>query len=182
MRDLLKNYATPLVVAVFVALATTGLLIFFELGSHEVKELHEWIGLTFVVAASLHIAWNWRPLLVLLSRVRARATVSVIIVLAALAIIYAATSGEGGGEGGSGRQVVAALGRAPIATVAPALGVTADEAIARLKAKGITVSGPNQSLNEIARVQGRGTPALLSTMMGTTAGQGGGVDDGDEGD
>ena len=55
--------ATPIVAAVFVVSAATGTLLFFHVGERLIKELHEWIGLAFVVAAALHIARNGRALL-----------------------------------------------------------------------------------------------------------------------
>ncbi len=81
MRDFLKNYATPLVVAGFFAIAGTGLMMFFGLAREPVHELHQWIGVIFVIFAALHIAWNWRSLTMRLRQSRA---VSVIVVLTVL--------------------------------------------------------------------------------------------------
>lgn len=167
MQSFLKNYATALVVAIFLAIAVTGLMMFFGVAAHDVHDLHEWFGIIFVVAAVLHIAWNWRPLTVRLRQTQAVAVIAMVVVVAGGLIGYTQFKPGDGGEGGGVRRVFTQLGKAPIFALAPALGTTADKAMARLKARGVTVSGPDQSLADIARAQGKDVPALFGAVMGS---------------
>ena len=164
MNTFLKNYATPLVVAIFLAIATTGLMMFFGIAAHDVHELHEWIGVTFVAVAVLHIAWNWRSLTVRLRQTRAVVVILGIVVVAGGLIGYNQFKPEEA-RGGGTRQIVMTLARAPIATMAPALGLTADTVVARLKARGIEADA-QQSLGDIARRQNREVPGLFNAIMG----------------
>lgn len=58
MRQI-KNYATSLTTLIFLVVGTSGVMLFFHLGESYVKELHEILGLAFVVAAFLHVYTNW---------------------------------------------------------------------------------------------------------------------------
>ncbi|GAB4017808.1 DUF4440 domain-containing protein [Spirosoma koreense] len=57
-----KNLVSLSVAAVFVVLATTGLLIYFGQGSHIVEHTHAWFGILFFMAAVFHIVNNWPSL------------------------------------------------------------------------------------------------------------------------
>jgi hypothetical protein len=165
LENFLKNYATPLVVAVFLGLATSGLMMFFGLAKEEVHDLHRWIGIGFVVVAVLHIVWNWRGLTVRLRQGQAVVVIgAVVIALGALIGLKQFGPEEEGRHGGG--QIMAVLAHQPIASVAPALGMSADEAVARLKAKGIAVTSASQSLDDVARASHAEVPRLLGAMVG----------------
>ena len=57
-----KNLVSLFVAAIFLVLATTGLLIYFGQGSHIVDHTHAWFGMLFVTAAIFHIVNNWSSL------------------------------------------------------------------------------------------------------------------------
>jgi hypothetical protein len=61
VKSLLSKLGTPLAMAFFLAIATTGLMLFFKLGAATVKELHQWVGISFVVCALLHVVRNRKP-------------------------------------------------------------------------------------------------------------------------
>jgi len=166
MRDFLKNYATPLVVAGFFAIAGTGLMMFFGLAREPVHELHQWIGVTFVIFAALHIAWNWRSLTMRLRQSRAVSVIVVLTVLTAGLVGYKQAEGAREGNRIGPRAVLGTLSHASLATLAPALGLTADEAVTKLKAKGIAVGDTNQSLDQIAHASNKPVPALFAALLG----------------
>jgi hypothetical protein len=165
MDSFLRNYATPLSFVAFLAAGLTGLMLFLGIGSRELGDLHEWLGLIFVAAMVLHLIRNWRGVLAMLSSVRARAIVTGLGVVAAVLIAVQGFGGDGGGHGGGPHRVMSRLASAPIAKMAPALGLTSDQAIARLKSGGVTVAGPEQSLADIAGKQNVELPRLLNLVL-----------------
>lgn len=58
-----RNWLSPLVGVFFVAVGVSGTLMLFHIQSSSLRVMHEWIGLAFVVAATLHLLLNWRPLM-----------------------------------------------------------------------------------------------------------------------
>lgn len=80
----LRAWATPLTIASFAIMAVTGLLMFLRLDMGAHKPLHEWAGLVFVAAVTLHLALNWRPFRLHLRRTLPRALIA--LALAALVI------------------------------------------------------------------------------------------------
>lgn len=54
-----KNFATSLTALSFLVIAISGVMLFFHLSESYVKELHEILGLAFVVAVLLHVYVNW---------------------------------------------------------------------------------------------------------------------------
>jgi hypothetical protein len=169
MDSFLRNYATPLSFVAFLAAGVTGVMLFLGVGSRELGDLHEWLGLIFVAAMILHFVRNWRGMLAMLSAVRAKAIVTGLGTVAAVLIaVYGfgvSGGGHGGGHGGGPHRVMTRLASAPIAKLAPALGMTSDQAIARLKSGGVAVEGPEQSLADIADNQSVELPRLLNLVL-----------------
>lgn len=60
--------ATPLTIATFLLCGGTGLMLFFDVRSHTLKELHEWSGIAMAAAVGLHLVRNWHPTLTLFRR------------------------------------------------------------------------------------------------------------------
>jgi hypothetical protein len=172
MDSFLRKYATPLSLVAFSASAVTGVMMFFDVRSRQLSEVHEWVGIIFVVALLLHLVRNWRGLLAMMSSTLNKAIVGGLGAVALLFIIGSAPFGYGGGHGGghgrqfhASQQVVHRLADAPIAKLAPALGMTSYEAIARLQKGGIAVEGPDQTLADIAEKQNAQLPRLLGLVM-----------------
>jgi hypothetical protein len=161
----LRNYATPLSFVTFLAAGVTGVMLFLGIGSRELGDLHEWLGLVFVAAMILHFVRNWRGVLAMLSAVRAKAIVTGLGAMAAVLIALYGFGGNGGGHGGGPQRIMSRLASAPIAKLAPALGMSSDQAIARLKSGGVAVAGPGQSLAEIADKQNVELPRLLNLVL-----------------
>ena len=44
----------------FLLVAITGLLLFFHIKSRAIIDLHEWVGIGFLVAAAFHLVLNWK--------------------------------------------------------------------------------------------------------------------------
>lgn len=55
----IKNYATSLTSLTFIVIGLSGIMLFLGIGKNYVKDLHEVLGLAFVVVALLHVVANW---------------------------------------------------------------------------------------------------------------------------
>jgi hypothetical protein len=173
MDSFLRKYATPLSLVAFLAIAVTGVMLFFDVRSRQLLEVHEWVGVIFVAALLLHVLRNWRGLLAMMSSTQNKAIVGGLGAIALLFVIGSAPFGYGGHGGGYGhgrqfhasQQVVHRLAEVPIAKLAPALGITGDEVIERLRNGGIAVEGPHQSLADIAAKQNTELQRILGLVM-----------------
>jgi len=166
MDAFLRRYATPLSLVTGIGISITGILMFFGVRG-ELGDIHEWLGWAFVVALLMHIVRNWRGLLGMLQPRINKALVGVLgIALTVLVVTSLPLGGQSGGNRAGGPW--AALHRvadAPITASAPALGLTSDQAIAKLKAKGIAVENPQQSLNEVAEKTDVELPRIFAALM-----------------
>lgn len=170
MNAFLRSYATPVSLLTFIAVGLTGLLMFFGVRGGLVGELHEWLGVVFVVALVLHLARNWRGVLAMLKTPSGKLIGGGLGAAAAILILFSAPFGEAGGHGGGGHgpwRVVNVVAGAPIEKMAPAIGLTAGDAVARLKAGGVPVDGAQDSLNAIARDHGVPVPRMLNLLLGS---------------
>jgi hypothetical protein len=61
-KTTLKSYVSPAVAFMFAVVSVTGFLMLFDIDN--VEDLHKWIGLTFTIAGVVHLAVNWRALVV----------------------------------------------------------------------------------------------------------------------
>lgn len=176
MSHFLRTYATPLCLAAFGAIGVSGAMMFFGLRNHPLGELHEWLGITFLVVAFLHICRNWRALLAMLAKTQSKIIVGI---LGTVAILLIGSTFFGGGEGGGpdrdhgpghGMQAIEMrLSYTPLAQLAPAFGLSSSQVVTRLRKGGIIVNGPGQNLAEISQKQNVPVPRLLN-MIATEPG------------
>ena len=167
MNSILRQCATPLSLVSFLAVAVTGILMLLGVRGGSLGDVHEWLGVIFVAALVLHLVRNWRGVLAMLSAQRNKIIIGATGVIAAAFILISlpfGSGGHGGGFHGPG-QIVHRVAAAPIEKMAPALGLTSEEAIARLQRGGVKVEGPQQSLPEIAEEQDQELPRLLNLVL-----------------
>ena len=132
--------------------------------------IHVISSLLFVVAGSFHLYFNWKPLINYLSgKVAGVLRYKRELALTCLVTIWVVVSGIWGlpplsyindvGETIKGSWVIAPeyeppLGHAELLTLkgfCKKMDIPLDKALAELKAKGVKVSGPNQTLEKIAK-------------------------------
>ena len=162
MKSALQRYATPLVVAIFLGLAFTGLTMFWEVIPRSVLILHEYLGLTFVVAAGLHLTRNWRSFLIHLRSTRGKITLGVLSSTAAVLVVFFCyqpdtTAGPPG--------LVIRLSGTSVAALAPALRMTPDELTAKIRDAGFTVTSADQTIGQIARSKGTFSSTLFNAIL-----------------
>ncbi len=167
MNGFLRNYATPLSFITGLAVSVTGLMLLFGIRG-ELGDIHEWIGVAFVAALLLHMVRNWRGVGAMLQTKPAKTIVGTLGI--AFAVLIAFTflpSGEGEGRGGPRGpwMVVNRVAGSPIASAAPALGLTTDQAVSKLRSGGVPVDGPQESLATISQDHNQPLPRLFAILL-----------------
>lgn len=162
--SLLQKYATQVTAALFLIVAVTGVLMFFHLLKAEVEGIHEWLGLGFALAATLHLLRNRRPFALMLAQPRARALILVVAVASVGVIALSPPKGPN-----PFRQATQRVMAAPLADVAPVMGITTAEAVARLQAAGIANAAPEKSIDALARDHGKHPAMLLGVLTARPA-------------
>jgi hypothetical protein len=168
MDSFLRTYATPLSLISFVVVGITGIMMLFDVRGGATGDIHEWAGVAFVIALVLHLVRNGRGVKAMLSLPKSKVVVSIGAVVAAVLLLIAApiqSGGAGHGPHGGPWMVVNKISAAPISKMAPALGMTSDQAVQRLRSAGVTIKNPEQSLAQIAREQDKELPRLIAAMM-----------------
>lgn len=169
MTGILRKYATPLCIAVFIGIGVSGCLMFFGVRNHDLVELHEKIGITFVVIALLHLFRNWKSFGILL-RQKASPWIIGVVGLVALCLISAAliTPGPGHGSPVRGQIMVAQrLAHQPLAKMASALDMSEAELALRLKAGGVTLEPGENTLSDVANKSGWQVGQLFGLLLNT---------------
>jgi hypothetical protein len=95
-----RGIAVALVTGLFLALAGTGVLLFWDWSPSTVRIAHGWLGLAFLGAGVWHLTENWRPFRHALTRVLVWGTLALSLVAAGVLILATAHEpGQGGGDG-----------------------------------------------------------------------------------
>ena len=156
--SMLKKYSTPLTAATAIVVCVTGVMMFFNLYKGEVKAMHEWLGMGFVVAAVLHLLRHRRPLTLMMKHSRTHILL-VLTLLISLAFLYPSSGVQ---KVNPMRSTIEAVLRAPIKDLAPVVGVTTEELTARLADAGIAQPAPTDSIQSLAKA-GQAEPMKLLT-------------------
>jgi hypothetical protein len=166
MSALLRTYATPVSFVSFIGVGLTGILLFLGVRGGPLGDIHEWLGIVFIVALVLHLARNWRGVLAMLSTTSGKLIAGGLGVATVALILITLPYGGGQHQNRHGPWlVVNRIANAPIATMAPALGLTGDEAVARLKRGGVEVDNAQESLSTIASDHGEPLPKMLNLLL-----------------
>lgn len=163
MINFLNRYSTPLITGLFLVSLISGLALFFHVGPIGFKPMHEWLSLVLILPFALHLWKNWRAFLSYFRRAPMRN--ALILSVAAAAIFLMPFAAPDGNSGPPQFALANQLFRTGIADVAPALGMTSDQAIAALKAQGIPVSDPRQPLADAASAAGKNAFDLSAALL-----------------
>ncbi len=157
----IQRYATAATAALFLVTGISGVFMFFHIGGKMFTSLHEWLGMLFVAAAALHLVRNGRGMVKLMKTRRAR----ILFGLAGAAAMAFIAVPTGSSTGNPAFALVRAVEKAPIAAVAPMLGVTVEDLAVRLRGAGINVTGAEQTFAELAADQGVESQRLLAAAL-----------------
>jgi len=163
LAGLLKRpFVTPITTASFIIVAFTGVLMLVDVKSATIKELHEMVSILFVVAAGVHLAVNWSCFA---SYLRKPLTIVLGVVVVVLVVLLFTGSGGGSHGGRSPMEIFARIEAASLAQVAPVLGISVEESVALLKAKGLQVSSENEPIDVIAKNNGKRGMEILNSLL-----------------
>jgi Domain of unknown function (DUF4405) len=164
MSEFVKKYATAATVALFLAVAASGIAMFFHVGKNIVSEMHEWLAMTLVIAAGLHIHKNWGGLKTYFRRRTIFVPLALTVLAAAAFIVPASLSSRQDPIPG----LVNALQKAKLADVGRMLDVSPDRLQTALKTKGFIIESVDQRLSEIASASQRPPMAVVMTVLGAS--------------
>ncbi|MBX4929072.1 DUF4405 domain-containing protein [Rhizobium binae] len=166
MKALLLKYATPFIAGLFLVSLVSGVALFFHVGNATFHGMHEWLSMVLILPFVLHLWKNWKPLFAYLSG----APMAIALVASVALALPFATGQDQGGRGGGPPQIVVAraLAKSSPAQVAPALGMQAEQLVARLVDSGFTAASVDLSLAEIASRSAKDEQALMAVLAGAT--------------
>lgn len=152
MPALLSRYATPLITGLFVISLVSGVALFFHIGTTAFRGMHEWLSLVLAVPFVLHVWKNWRPFVGYFKRTPMLVTLGASL---AMAIAFAAPAMTGTGGTSSQRAIFEAIENGSVADLAPLFGHDGTSLSEALKAQGLAVESPDQTVKVIAEASGR---------------------------
>ena len=161
VSSLVNAYATQLTAALSLIVGVSGAMMFFHLAKSRVQSLHEWLGITFLLAAVLHALRNRRAISSMLAQKRMRLLLGITALVAAAFLALAPAAKTNPAKG-----LAQALQRSPISLVAPALGISSELALSRLKTMVGIDAKATDSIDGIAAANNVDASHLLSALMG----------------
>ncbi len=139
-----KNLATSLTTMVFLVIGTTGVLMFFHLFDKYTKELHEILGLAFVIIVFFHVFYNWTSMK---SYVRKKLFLLSFALVFIISISFIINTKEGENPK---TKIINLVLNAPIEKSVGILGTDIEQIKGKLKSEGIVFEN-QESIMEIAK-------------------------------
>ena len=140
-----REWATPLTIGSFAAIAVTGVLMFFHVDSGLNKAVHEWVSWLLVIGVALHVLANVASFKRYFTQARARWLIGGGLLV--LALSFAPLGGRSEPPFVGPLKVLAA---APLPTLAQLAGVSTAQMRDRLRAAGLAPAGDADSVQSLA--------------------------------
>jgi hypothetical protein len=156
----LRRYATPGTAVLSVVVGITGVILFFHLAKGPVLTIHEWLGLVFIMVAVLHAARHRGSFAQMLRL----PLIQVLAGVTALGIAAFALLAPAKPPGNPLIRLALAAQQAPIAQLAPAIGSSTEDILARLRQAGIN-AGPEDSLATLAASHHADSTRLIALAL-----------------
>lgn len=139
----LRDIATSFTATMFIVMAITGILMFFHILDRYTKNLHEILGLAFVVAVIFHVIFNWKGMKSYFTK-KVFAVASILVLAVALGFIANTKDGKN-----PKRVIIDSILNAPINNSFVILNGDVDMAKTQLESAGIMIKTAD-SIQEIA--------------------------------
>ncbi len=140
-----RPWITPAVIGSFALLSVTGILMFFHLDSGLNKLAHEWLSWIFVGVVVLHILLNSMAF-----KRYFKTGIGKVVIFGFVALLALSFVRLGGGDSKPPFNApVQMLAAAPLSAVAQLAKLDVSEVTARLAAKGIAATNPEQSVKDL---------------------------------
>lgn len=167
MTALFRRYATPFVTGLFLVSLISGIALFFHVGPGAFHGIHEWLSMVLILPFLMHLWRNWRGFANYFRHVPMALALGVSI--AASLAFFVPTGGQAA-RGGPPQFAFAerVLDNGTVEDVAPLVGLTADEAKARLAAAGFEIPAPDATLSAIAAASNKSSTDLLRLLQASS--------------
>lgn len=163
MSTTIKTWATPLAVGAFTISAVTGLLMFFDIEIGLVEPAHKWLSWLLVSGVILHLVSNWKQFTGYFSKKPAIGIMGAALIVTIVAVLP--MLGEKEGKENPGKIAAYALGSSSLETVAQVIKITPAALVEQLGNKGIVVSNPSATVEQIARSNGKNPREVLGDIL-----------------
>lgn len=162
LRTFFLRWGTPATVGLFIVSTVSGVALFLHLGSSWFHSMHEILSMVLLLPVVVHVWRNWGGFRGYL-RKGSLATALGLSLVASLG--FASASAFGGSSGGNPVfAVTRTLGEQPLSVVAPAFGLTIEEAAARLEAAGTGPAEAGDTIAALAAAGGSDTVGLVAAL------------------
>ena len=157
----MRKWATPFIVGAFALSAVTGIMLFFKVNVGMIKPVHEWLSWLLVIGTIFHLAANWKFLIQCISSPLGKGIIGVfLLVLCASFIPHSDKQG-----GPPSARISDLMGRTSLSFMAQVAGHEPDEMVAMLREQGVKIDGQEQSIGDIARMNGNPTASILDMIF-----------------
>jgi hypothetical protein len=156
----LRKYATQATTALAIVVGVTGVMMFYRIAKAQVEGMHEWLGLAFVAVAALHVFRHRQGFVAMLRQPRMGAFFAAAALAAAAFVVLSPPK-----QGNPFRQITQMTTNAPLTALAPLMGIPADELVKRLQEAGLTVTSTDQSIESLAKAQGRDPIGVMVGLL-----------------
>lgn len=153
-----KKYATTPVIALFLIVSFTGMMLFFHFGGSSSKVIHEWLGIAFIVFGLLHALANWKPFAKYFGGLKGIA-IGLMIMIPVGFMVAAPSSGQP-----PIKAVFMKVMKAPLPNVAALSGMDTEELAKQIQGKGYEVNSLTDSLETIAKANNKSPMELLTLV------------------
>ena len=165
MKTFLMRYATPLTAGLFLVSGVSGVALFLGWQQGIFHSMHEILSLVLIVPVGIHLWRNWRPFL----NYFRHTAMPIALAASVVAAGYFAFGSSSGGGGNPAFALVAAAQDAPIATLAPVLGLDPAVATQRLAEAGFGTVTEADSVSGIADRNAVEPFAVLAPLVAAPA-------------
>lgn len=156
----LRRWATPLTLGVFLLMAGTGIVMFFDWEPGLTTVVHQWMSWLFLIAAGAHVAVNFRPFRSHLKSAWGRGSLLAFGVVLGLSFFpWGMVTGPQMKDG-----IEHALASAPLAALAAVVEVPPAEMTGRFAAHGWPAE-PEESILDLAARHGVDENLLLALVF-----------------
>lgn len=142
-----KLIATSITSLVFIIISVTGVMLYFHFYGQYAKELHEVIGLLFVVAGLAHVVFNWKSMKSYFSK-KIFIFMSIAILAVSLSFIIPAVAEQDGSN--PKKVMIESVLNSSLELSIKILNSDMNSAMNKLKENGIVIKDYN-SIKEIAK-------------------------------
>lgn len=164
LKATLLRYGTPFTVGLFLVSTVSGVALFFHLGTNLFREMHEILSMVLLLPVVLHMWRNWTGF----KNYFRRAAMPISLGLCLLAAGGYAYAGFSKPSGNPAIALMGAAQKAPIAQLAPVLGLETGAAVKRLQDAGFGPVAPSDTVADLAAKAKTSPMAIMARLTAKT--------------